>query len=77
MTVNNRMARHTNYGGGVSVSVVLEAFELEHTHNSHRSPSNLVYARSHAELAGRKDRPLNEGLSLREPLETKDYTNWE
>jgi hypothetical protein len=44
---------------------------------SPRSPTNLKYARSHAELAGRKDPPLSAGVSMREPLETEDYTNWE
>jgi hypothetical protein len=41
------------------------------------SPTDLIYARSHAELKGRKERPVSEGLSLREKLNTKDYSNTE
>jgi hypothetical protein len=46
-------------------------------YNSPKSPNNLRYARSHADLAGRKDPPLGAGVSLREPLETEDYYNWD
>ena len=45
--------------------------------NSPRSPTNLNQARSHEELAKRKPRPVNEGVSFREELDTKDYWNWE
>ena len=45
--------------------------------SSPRSPTNLKYARSHAELSGRKSPSPSEGVSLREPLETEDYWNWE
>jgi hypothetical protein len=44
-------------------------------YTSPKSPTNLAYARSHAELAGRKEPPLSEGLSFTEELETKDYWN--
>lgn len=46
-------------------------------YNSPKSPTNLRYARSHADLAGRNDPPLASGLSLKEPLETEDYYNWD
>jgi len=42
-------------------------------YTSPRSPTNLRYARSHEELAGRGSPPLSAGLSMREPLETEDY----
>lgn len=43
--------------------------------NSNESPTNLVRARSHEELAGRDELPLKDGVSLREPLYTRDYSN--
>ena len=46
-------------------------------YNSPKSPTNLRFARSHKELAGRNDPPLSAGVSLREPLETEDYWNWD
>ena len=46
-------------------------------YNSPESPTNLRYARSHADLAGRNDPPLTAGVNLREPLETEDYWNWD
>ena len=46
-------------------------------YTSPRSPTNLKYARSHAELAGRKSPPLSEGVSFKEALETEDYECWE
>lgn len=42
-----------------------------------RSPTNLVFTRTHAELKQRKPRPVKEGLCLREKLYTKDYSCWE
>ena len=51
--------------------------ETERRHTSPKSPTNLRYARSHAELAGRKSPPLSEGLSFTEELETEDYYNWD
>ena len=75
--MSSRMARQYGYGGGLSTTVFIEDEALESGCNSPRSPCNLTYARSHAELAGRKDPPVNQGLSLRERLDTKDYWNWE
>lgn len=46
-------------------------------YTSPKSPNNLRYARSHAELEGRKSPPLSEGCSFREGLETEDYWNWD
>ena len=46
-------------------------------YNSPKSPTNLRFARSHEELAGRNDPPLSAGVSLREPLESEDYWNWD
>lgn len=46
-------------------------------YNSPRSPTDLRYTRSHQELAGRNDPPLASGLSLKEPLETRDDWNWD
>jgi hypothetical protein len=75
--MNNRIARHYGYGGGLATTVFIEGEELSERCNSPCSPSNLVYARSHADLAGRKPRPITEGLNLREDLITDDYWNWE
>jgi len=72
-----RYGRATNYGGGIETTVFIEDEALEEGCNSHRSPSNLVYARSHADLAGRPERPVKEGLNLREKLDCRDYWNWE
>lgn len=65
----------TNYVGGLDAGSVVVI--LDDRYNSECSPCNLNYARSHAELAGRPDRPVREGLNLREPLVTDDWTNWE
>ncbi len=46
-------------------------------YTSPKSPNDLRFARSHEELAGRRDPPLSDGLSLREALETEDYWNWD
>jgi hypothetical protein len=51
--------------------------EAQRSHTSPESPTNLRYARSHAELAGRKDPALSEGVSFTEKLETRDYYNWD
>ena len=75
--MNSRMAKHYGYGGGLATTIFIEGDELDPSCNSPTSPCNLTYARSHAELAGRPDRPVREGLSLREKLDTKDYWNWE
>ena len=45
-------------------------------YSSPSSPSNLLYARTHAELAGRTDPPLSAGVSFTEKLVTDDYWNW-
>ena len=50
--------------------------EQEQRHNSPKSPNNLSHARSHAELSGRKDPALTEGVAFSEELETEDYWNW-
>lgn len=54
-----------------------EAGENESRYTSPESPSNLRYARSHAELAGRPSPPLSAGVSFTEELETEDYYNWD
>jgi hypothetical protein len=72
--MNSRIAKHYGYGGGLATTVFIEDEDIG---CSPRSPCNLTYARSHAELAGRKDRPVKEGLNLREKLDTDDYWNWE
>lgn len=51
--------------------------ETERRHTSPKSPTNLRYARTHAELAGRKEPPLSAGVSFTEELETEDYYNWD
>lgn len=51
--------------------------ETERGHTSPKSPTNLRYARSYAELAGRKSPPLAAGVSFTEELETEDYYNWD
>jgi len=51
--------------------------ESGRSYTSPKSPTNLRYARTHAELAGRKDPPLSEGVSFTERLETDDYYNWD
>ena len=58
-------------GGGL-----LDLVVLGDIYDGDCSPCNLNYARTHAELAQRKDRPVNEGCSFREKLNTKDWTNW-
>ena len=51
--------------------------EQERSHTSPKSPNNLKYARSHAELSGRKDPALTKGVAFTEELETEDYWCWE
>jgi len=46
-------------------------------YTSPMSPTNLRYARSHADLAGRGSPPLSAGLSMKERLETRDDWNWD
>lgn len=46
-------------------------------YTSPASPTHLRFARSHEQLAGRKSPPLTAGVSMREPLETEDYYNWD
>ena len=75
--MNSRIARHYGYGGGLATTVFIEGEEMDAGCSSPRSPCNLNFARSHAELAGRKSPSVSTGLSLREKLDTKDYGNWE
>ena len=56
---------------------LLDLVVLQDVYDGDCSPCNLNYSRTHEELAQRKDRPVNEGLSFREKLNTKDWTNWE
>ena len=70
-------SRIYDYGGISSAVFIDEEGDGMESDCSPCSPTHLVFARTHAELAGRKDRPVNEGLSLREKLDTDDYWNWE
>jgi hypothetical protein len=54
-----------------------EDYEPKRRYTSPKSPTNLRYARSHAELAGRSAPALTEGVSFTEELECEDYCNWE
>ena len=65
-----------NYSGDVT-HLADEVDPEGRGYTSPRSPSNLRYARSHEELKGRKSPPLKDGVSMREPLETEDYYNWD
>lgn len=49
--------------------------EKSSKHTSPKSPTNLRFARSREELAGRTDPPLSEGVSFTEELVTDDYWN--
>jgi len=65
-----------------NMGVVLEGclgedFEPKRRYTSPKSPSNLNWARSHAELAGRESPSLSQGVSFTEELECEDYCNWE
>ena len=55
--------------GGCDETVVKDGY------NSPTSDSCLRFARSHGELAGRRELPVEHGLSIREKLETEDYWN--
>jgi hypothetical protein len=46
--------------------------EEESRYTSPRSPTNHEYARSHAELAGRKSPPLSAGVSFTEELDATE-----
>jgi len=51
-------------------------FEPKRRYTSPKSPNNLTFARSHAELAGRGEPSLSQGVSFTEELECEDYCNW-
>ena len=57
--------------GGCDETVIEDGF------NSPTSDSCLRFARSHADLSGRKDLPLSEGCSIKERLVTDDDWNWD
>ena len=71
------MGKRNDPRSGLLELVVLQDVYMGNMCNTPCSPSDLVYSRSHAELAGRKPRPVNEGVSFREEMNTRDYYNWE
>lgn len=74
MAKDNRIRK---MGGGLAVCCIERDDETERRHTSPKSPTNLRYARSHAELAGRESPPLSAGVSFTEELETQDDWNWD
>ena len=57
--------------GSVVVSVEC-CDEVESRYTSPRSPTNHEFARSHAELAGRRSPPLSAGVSFTEELDATE-----
>jgi hypothetical protein len=47
----------------------MDGEEPKRSYTSPKSPTNNCYARTHAELAGRKDPPLAAGVSFTEELD--------
>ena len=73
MAYDNRIRDIISIGDGC----LGEDFEPKRYYTSPKSPTNLKYARSHAELAGRKEPSLKQGVSFTEELECEDYCCWE